>query len=126
MVASAHLVGVPIVEHRALRLDYWKLRREQARRPTATPLPAAALRHLGQLMTDRSFFWNPKQVGRIHLNNVATGKPLCNRFHEPSRERFTLEMVPAADTEVCATCLGVLGDVLRAASSLSDSLRGKA
>lgn len=72
------------------------------------------------------FFWNPKQGGRIHLNNVAVNKPLCHRFHEPSIERFTLSAAPVPGTEVCATCLGVFGDILRAASSLSDSLRGKA
>lgn len=32
-VDEAPLVGVPIVDHRALQIDYWKLRRELSRRP---------------------------------------------------------------------------------------------
>ena len=30
---KAPIVGIPIVDHRALQLDYWKLHRELARRP---------------------------------------------------------------------------------------------
>ena len=32
-VDEAPLVGIPVVDHRALQLDVWKLRRELARRP---------------------------------------------------------------------------------------------
>ena len=41
----------------------------------------------------------------------------CKRFHTPSSERITLSMEPTPDTEVCSTCPGPLGDVLKAANS---------
>ena len=46
-VASAPVVGKPINEHRDLKFDPWKLRRELVRR-AATPVAAAAYRCMGR------------------------------------------------------------------------------
>ena len=71
------------------------------------------------------FFWNPKQGGRIHLTNPTTNQTLCHRFHEPTVDRFTISETPAAGTEMCSTCVGVLSDILRSAENLCDLMRGK-